>query len=106
MTTITLRRATADDRAFIDSLSPRLSGVPRPAWHDAAAMEGFQDRHMAASFAAVDGAETLIACAADGRRLATSTCDRPGTASPTSPAAISPCSPRRRRRKARVLRPV
>ena len=69
MTTITLRPAAADDRAFIDSLSPRLSGVPRPAWHDAAAMEGFQDRHMAASFAAVDGAETLIACAADGRRL-------------------------------------
>jgi len=69
MTTITLRPAAADDRAFIDSLSPRLSGVPRPAWHDAAAMEGFQDRHMAASFAPADGAETLIACAADGRRL-------------------------------------
>ena len=69
MTTITLRSATAGDRAFIESLSPRLSGVPRPAWHDDAAMEGFQDRHMAASFAAVDGAETLIACAADGRRL-------------------------------------
>ena len=55
MTTVTLRPATADDRAFIDSLSPRLSGVPRPAWHDLAAMEGFQDRHMAASFAPVGG---------------------------------------------------
>jgi GNAT superfamily N-acetyltransferase len=69
MTTITLRPATAEDRAFIDSLSPRLSGVPRPAWHDLAAMEGFQDRHMAASFAPIEGAETLIASAADGRRL-------------------------------------
>ena len=69
MTTITLRPATADDRTFIDGLSPRLSGVPRPAWHDLAAMEGFQDRHMAASFAPVDGAATLIACAEDGRRL-------------------------------------
>jgi GNAT superfamily N-acetyltransferase len=69
MTTITLRPATADDRSFIDGLSSRLSGVPRPPWHDLAAMEGFQDRHMVASFAAVDGAETLIACAEDGRRL-------------------------------------
>jgi GNAT superfamily N-acetyltransferase len=69
MTTITLRPATADDRAFIDSLSPRLSGVPRPAWHDLAAMEGFQDRHMAVSFAPVEGAATLVACAEDGRRL-------------------------------------
>ena len=69
MTTITLRSATADDRGFIDGLSPRLSGVPRPAWHNLAAMEGFQDRHMAASFDAVDGAATLIACSGDGRRL-------------------------------------
>ena len=69
MTTTTLRPAAADDWTFIEGLSPRLSGVPRPAWHDLAAMEGFQDRHMAASFAPADGAETLIACAADGRRL-------------------------------------
>src|SRR5579871_1247666 len=69
MTTSTWRPATADDRNFIDGLSPRLSGVPRPAWHDLAAMEGFQDRHMAVSFAAIDGAATLIACAEDGRRL-------------------------------------
>jgi len=69
MTTVTLRPATADDRAFIDGLSPRLSSVPRPAWHDLAAMEGFQDRHMAASFAPVEGAATLVACAGDGRRL-------------------------------------
>jgi GNAT superfamily N-acetyltransferase len=69
MTNITLRPAAADDRAFIDSLSPRLSSVPRPAWHDMAAMEGFQDRHMAASFAPVDGASTLIAYAEDGKHL-------------------------------------
>jgi len=69
MTTVTLRPATSADRAFIDSLSPRLSSVPRPAWHDLAAMEGFQDRHMAVSFAPIDGASTLIACAEDGRRL-------------------------------------
>jgi len=65
-----IRDATPDDRAFIDSLSPRLAGVPHPAWHDDAAMQGFQDRFMAATFAAIeDGARTLIACASDGRRL-------------------------------------
>ena len=69
MTTITLRPAVADDQPFIDGLSPRLSGVPRPVWHDLAAMQGFQDRHMAASFEAADGAATLIACDEDGRRL-------------------------------------
>src|SRR5580698_3458549 len=69
MTTITLRPAGPDDRAFIDGLSPRLSSVPRPAWHYLAAMERFQDRHMEASFAPVDGASTLIACTEDGRRL-------------------------------------
>lgn len=69
MTTVTLRPAIADDRPFIDSLSPRLSSVPRPPWHDLAAMEGFQDRHMAASFAEAEGATTLIACSGDGARL-------------------------------------
>jgi GNAT superfamily N-acetyltransferase len=69
MTTVTLRPATADDRAFIDGLSPRLSSVPRPDWHDLAAMEGFQDRHMAASFEPIEGASTVIAWAEDGRRL-------------------------------------
>ena len=69
MTTITLRAATGDDRIFIDGLSSRLSSVPRPAWHDLVAMEGFQDRHMAASFAPAEGAATLIACAEDGKRL-------------------------------------
>jgi GNAT superfamily N-acetyltransferase len=69
MTTITLRPAGPDDRTFIDGLSPRLSSVPRPAWHDVAAMEEFQARYMEASFAPVDGAATLIACAEEGRRL-------------------------------------
>ena len=69
MNTITLRPATPDDRPFIDSLSPRLSSVPRPGWHDLAAMEGFQDRHMSASFAVVEGSSTVIACAEDGKRL-------------------------------------
>jgi GNAT superfamily N-acetyltransferase len=69
MTTITLRPAGTEDRTFIDGLSPRFSDVPRPAWHDTAAMEGFQERHMTASFAPVVGSATLIACAEDGRRL-------------------------------------
>jgi GNAT superfamily N-acetyltransferase len=66
---VTLCPATADDRPFIDSLSPRLSGVPRPAWHDQAAMDGFQDRHLAASFEPIEGSSTLVACACDRRRL-------------------------------------
>jgi len=66
---VSVRPATADDRAFIDSLSPRLARVPGPPWHDTAAMDGFQDRHMAASFAPVEGSSTLIAQGEDGRRL-------------------------------------
>jgi ribosomal protein S18 acetylase RimI-like enzyme len=70
MTEIELRPARPEDREFLQSLSPRLSGVPGPAWHDLAAMEGFQARYMASTFAAVDdGAETLIAWSTDGRRL-------------------------------------
>lgn len=69
MTTVSLRPATPDDRAFIDSLAPRFSEGPRPGWHDLAAMEDFQDRHTAVSFAPAAGSATLIACAEDGRRL-------------------------------------
>jgi GNAT superfamily N-acetyltransferase len=70
MEPIEIRDATSDDRAFIDSLSPRLAGVPHPPWHDGAAMQGFQDHFMAATFASVeDGARTLVACAPDGRPL-------------------------------------
>lgn len=67
---ITLRPAEPSDREFLSGLSPRLSGVPGPAWHDLAAMEGFQSRYMAATFAAADkNAQTLVAWSADGRRL-------------------------------------
>ena len=70
MTAIELRTARPEDRDFLQSLSPRLSGVPGPAWHDLAAMEGFQARYMAATFAAADdSAQTLIAWSGDGRRL-------------------------------------
>lgn len=69
-TSIVLRDATPEDRAFIDSLSPRLAGVPHPPWHDDDAMQGFQDRFMAATLGgSEDGARTLIACAPDGARL-------------------------------------
>jgi ribosomal protein S18 acetylase RimI-like enzyme len=70
MTAIALRPACPEDRDFLHSLSPRLSGVPGPAWHDLAAMEGFQNRYMEATFASVDAAaQTLVAWSADGKRL-------------------------------------
>ena len=70
MQAIELRPAQPEDRDFLHSLSPRLSGVPGPAWHDLKAMEGFQDRYMAATFANVDpSAQTLVAWSADGKRL-------------------------------------
>jgi GNAT superfamily N-acetyltransferase len=67
---ITLRPAEPSDTDFLSSLSARLSGVPGPAWHDLAAMEGFQARYMAATFAAADkNSQTLVAWSGDGRRL-------------------------------------
>ncbi|SJZ80755.1 Ribosomal protein S18 acetylase RimI [Enhydrobacter aerosaccus] len=70
MLSITLRPAADADMDFVHSLSPRLSGVPRPPWHDLAAMEGFQDRYMTATFDAPDKeARTLIAWSAEGHRL-------------------------------------
>ncbi len=70
MQAIELRPAQPENRDFLHSLSPRLSGVPGPAWHDLKAMEGFQDRYMAATFANVDpAAQTLVAWSADGKRL-------------------------------------
>jgi GNAT superfamily N-acetyltransferase len=69
MDTITLRSATSADRPFIDGLSSRFSSVPHVDWHDRTAMEGFQARHTAQSFAPAEGSETLVACAADGERL-------------------------------------
>ncbi len=70
MTAIDVRTARPEDRDFLESLSPRLSGVPGPAWHDLPAMERFQDRYMASTFAAGDdAAQTLLAWSADGKRL-------------------------------------
>jgi GNAT superfamily N-acetyltransferase len=70
MQAIELRTARAEDRDFLLSLSPRLAGVPGPTWHDLAAMEGFQDRYMKATFDSVDpAAQTLVAWSADGKRL-------------------------------------
>jgi ribosomal protein S18 acetylase RimI-like enzyme len=66
---VTIVPATPADIPFMHSLSPRLSRVPGPPWHDVAAMDGFQDRHMAASLAPADGSSTLIAHGADGHRL-------------------------------------
>ena len=68
---ITIRPAEPSDMDFLSSLSARLSGVPRPAWHDLAAMEGFQGRYMAATFtpAAREGSATRVAVSGDGRRL-------------------------------------
>ena len=70
MLTIDLRPATAADRDFIEGLSPRLSGVDGPPWHDRAAMDGFQDRYFAATFREIEeGALTLVAWAVEGHRL-------------------------------------
>ena len=68
---IVIRPADPSDTEFLSNLSSRLSGVPGPSWHDLAAMEGFQTRYMAETFApsALDGASTLIAWSSDGRRL-------------------------------------
>ena len=66
---VTIIAATPSDLPFMHSLSPRLSRVPGPPWHDVAAMDGFQDRHMAVSLAPAEGSSTLIARGADGRRL-------------------------------------
>ena len=70
MTAIELRTARPEDRDFLQSLSPRLSGVPGPAWHDLAAMEGFQARYMAATAFAVMALAGLAVAAAYDRRIA------------------------------------
>lgn len=44
-----IRRGLVADLPFIFSLAPRLSGVPRPGWHDLASMEAFQERFMQAT---------------------------------------------------------
>ncbi len=67
---IVIRDADPSDSDFMAGLSPRLSGVPGPSWHTRAAMDGFQDRHMAATVdAAIAGSRTLVALSEEGRRL-------------------------------------
>lgn len=67
---VIIREASDADTAFLFSLAPRLAGVPRPPWHTAAAMTGFQDRFMQATLRPPqEGSLTLIATAGDGRRL-------------------------------------
>lgn len=67
---VRLRRADESDTAFLFGLAPRLAGVPRPPWHTADAMAGFQDRFMEATLRPPrEGSLTLVAAAADGRRL-------------------------------------
>ena len=67
---VRIREAGEADTAFLLSLAPRLAGVPRPPWHTPDALAGFQDRLMEATLCPPkEGSLTLIAVAADGRRL-------------------------------------
>lgn len=67
---VRVREATQSDRDFLLALSPRLSGVPGPAWHGLEAMEQSQDRYMAATVnQAVEHFRTLIAVSDDDVRL-------------------------------------
>lgn len=60
-----IRIASDADLPFILSLTPRLSGVPRPAWHNLADMVTFQDRFMKATLLPQAlGAATYIAISA------------------------------------------
>lgn len=64
-----LRQAADEDMAFLFSLAPRLAGVPRPAWHTAEAMTGFQDRFMAATLDPPQrNSITFVAVEAEGGR--------------------------------------
>lgn len=65
---LAVRPATEADRPFILGLAPRLAGVARMDWREAADIARFQDAFMATSLA-VAGSESLIACASDGTRL-------------------------------------
>lgn len=62
-----IRLASDADLPFLLSLTPRLSGIPRPAWHDLASMEAFQNRFMKATLQPPAlGAATYIAVNASG----------------------------------------
>ncbi len=62
--------AAPDDLAFMYGLGKRLSDVPRPDWHDLAAMRAFQRRFMQAMLGRpVAGAVLMVAKDKDGARL-------------------------------------
>lgn len=66
---VSLRMAENRDAAFLFSLAPRLADLPRPPWHTAEAMTGFQARFMQATLHPPhQGSITLIAVATDGER--------------------------------------
>jgi len=68
--TVTIRQATAGDKAFLFGLAPRLYSVPRPSWHTLDTMKVFQERFMASTFEeAAPGALTLLAVTAEDRAL-------------------------------------
>src|SRR5262245_42110522 len=70
VSTARVREADPSDNDFLFDLSPRLSGVPRPAWHTLNAMEQFQSRFMAATLDnATEGSQTLIAISQNDMRL-------------------------------------
>jgi GNAT superfamily N-acetyltransferase len=63
----TIREAIGSDSGFLYSLAPRLSGVPRPPWHDLPAMEAFQARFMDDTLGTpADGAVTYLAVSTAG----------------------------------------
>lgn len=68
--TVTIKEATAGDKAFLFGLAPRLDSVPRPSWHTLDTMKVFQERFMASSLEeAAPVALTLIAVTVEDRAL-------------------------------------
>lgn len=68
--TVTIREATAGDRAFLFGLAPRLYSVPRPSWHTLDTMKDFQERFMASTLEeAAPGSLTLLAVTTEDRAL-------------------------------------
>ena len=68
--TVRVREACPSDHDFLFDLAPRLSGVPRPAWHSLSAMEQFQSSFMTATLSnAAEGSRTLVAISQDDVRL-------------------------------------
>jgi GNAT superfamily N-acetyltransferase len=67
---ITIREASADDKAFLFSLARRLYSVPRPSWHTLDTMKEFQEKFMASTLEeAAPGSLTLLAVAPNDKAL-------------------------------------